>query len=182
MSLFDAPLPEWVEVNIRKTHVERPRRFGDTWLAEVLLKRRARDSGNYSSTRADFDDSGCCHIIFADLMSALFPLYPPGSPKSWRTSDTHQVPLSCARSVLHSPTGIKVRLICPVTWRHDSKVIVRHFAPWKTMSHARLIDLCSWTECPLPSQPWNGASNRPGPEAQPMNPDPRQKHRAPLSR
>ena len=39
MSLFDAPLPEWVEVNIRKTHVARPRRFGDTWLALELIKK-----------------------------------------------------------------------------------------------------------------------------------------------
>jgi transposase len=38
-SLFDEPFPEWVEVNVRKTHVERPRRFGDVWLALELLKK-----------------------------------------------------------------------------------------------------------------------------------------------
>ena len=32
-SLFEKPLPEWVEVNVRKVRIERPRRFGDVWLA-----------------------------------------------------------------------------------------------------------------------------------------------------
>ncbi len=37
--LFDEPLPEWVEINVRKTRVERPRRFGDVWLALELIKK-----------------------------------------------------------------------------------------------------------------------------------------------
>ena len=38
-SLFDGPLPEWVEVNVRKVRAERPRRFGDVWLALELIKK-----------------------------------------------------------------------------------------------------------------------------------------------
>lgn len=38
-SLFDKPLPEWVEVNVRKVRAERPRRFGDVWLALELIKK-----------------------------------------------------------------------------------------------------------------------------------------------
>ncbi|MFH0990241.1 MAG: IS1634 family transposase [bacterium] len=38
-SLFDGPLPEWVEVNVRKVRAERPRRFGDVWLALALIKK-----------------------------------------------------------------------------------------------------------------------------------------------
>ena len=38
-SLFDEPLPEWVEVNVRKVRTERPRRFGDVWLALELIKK-----------------------------------------------------------------------------------------------------------------------------------------------
>jgi transposase len=38
-SLFDEPLPEWVEVNVRKVRAERPRRFGDVWLALELIKK-----------------------------------------------------------------------------------------------------------------------------------------------
>ena len=37
--LFDGPLPEWVEVNVRKVRAERPRRFGDVWLALELIKK-----------------------------------------------------------------------------------------------------------------------------------------------
>jgi transposase len=38
-SLFDATLPEWVEVNVRKVRTERSRRFGDVWLALELIKK-----------------------------------------------------------------------------------------------------------------------------------------------
>jgi len=38
-SLFDATLPEWVDVNVRKVRAERPRRFGDVWLALELIKK-----------------------------------------------------------------------------------------------------------------------------------------------
>jgi transposase len=38
-SLFDQDKPEWVEVNVRKVGVERPRRFGDVWLALELIKK-----------------------------------------------------------------------------------------------------------------------------------------------
>lgn len=38
-SLFDATVPEWVEVNVRKVRTERSRRFGDVWLALELLKK-----------------------------------------------------------------------------------------------------------------------------------------------
>jgi len=38
-SLFEKPLPEWVEVNVRKVRIERPRRFGDVWLALELTKK-----------------------------------------------------------------------------------------------------------------------------------------------
>jgi len=38
-SLFEKPQPEWVEVNVRKVRVERPRRFGDVWLALELVKK-----------------------------------------------------------------------------------------------------------------------------------------------
>ena len=37
--LFEKPLPEWVEVNVRKVRIERPRRFGDVWLALELTKK-----------------------------------------------------------------------------------------------------------------------------------------------
>ncbi len=35
--------PEWVEVDVRGVHTERPRRFGDVWLAVELLKRLGLD-------------------------------------------------------------------------------------------------------------------------------------------
>ena len=38
-SLFDGPLPEWIEVNVHKVRAERPRRFGDVWLALELIKK-----------------------------------------------------------------------------------------------------------------------------------------------
>jgi transposase len=38
-SLFDATLPEWVEVNVRKVRTERSRRFGDVWIALELIKK-----------------------------------------------------------------------------------------------------------------------------------------------
>lgn len=38
-SLFDKHEPEWVEVNVRKVGIERPRRFGDVWLALELIKK-----------------------------------------------------------------------------------------------------------------------------------------------
>jgi transposase len=38
-SLFDQGQPEWVEVNVRKVGIERPRRFGDVWLALELVKK-----------------------------------------------------------------------------------------------------------------------------------------------
>lgn len=38
-SLFDGPLPEWVEVNVRKVRTERGRRFGDVWIALELIKK-----------------------------------------------------------------------------------------------------------------------------------------------
>ncbi len=38
-TLFDEPLPEWVEVNVRKVRTERSRRFGDVWLALELIKK-----------------------------------------------------------------------------------------------------------------------------------------------
>jgi transposase len=38
-SLFEKPRPEWVEVNVHKVRVERPRRFGDVWLALELAKK-----------------------------------------------------------------------------------------------------------------------------------------------
>lgn len=38
-SLFDATVPEWVEVNVRKVRTERSRRFEDVWLALELLKK-----------------------------------------------------------------------------------------------------------------------------------------------
>jgi transposase len=38
-SLFDQPHTEWVEVNVRKVGIERPRRFGDVWLALELIKK-----------------------------------------------------------------------------------------------------------------------------------------------
>lgn len=38
-SLFNGPLPEWVEVNVRKVRAERPRRFGDVWLALEMIKK-----------------------------------------------------------------------------------------------------------------------------------------------
>lgn len=38
-TFFDEPQGEWVEVNVQKTYVERPRRFGDSWLALELLKK-----------------------------------------------------------------------------------------------------------------------------------------------
>jgi transposase len=38
-SLFDQGEPDWVEVNVRKVGIERPRRFGDVWLALELIKK-----------------------------------------------------------------------------------------------------------------------------------------------
>ena len=38
-SLFDQAPPEWVEVNVREVGIERPRRFGDVWLALELVKK-----------------------------------------------------------------------------------------------------------------------------------------------
>jgi len=38
-SLFDKHEPEWVEVDVRKVGIERPRRFGDVWLALELIKK-----------------------------------------------------------------------------------------------------------------------------------------------
>ena len=38
-SLFDATVPEWVVVNVRKVRTERSRRFEDVWLALELLKK-----------------------------------------------------------------------------------------------------------------------------------------------
>lgn len=38
-TFFDAPPAEWVEVDVQRTSVERPRRFGDNWLALELLKK-----------------------------------------------------------------------------------------------------------------------------------------------
>ena len=39
-SLFDElPRPSWVEVDTSRVHLERPRRFGDVWLALELLKK-----------------------------------------------------------------------------------------------------------------------------------------------
>jgi len=37
--LFNEPLPEWVEVDIRRVRTERSRRFGDVWLALELIKK-----------------------------------------------------------------------------------------------------------------------------------------------
>lgn len=42
-SLFDESLPKWVEVNVRTVRTERPRRFGDVWLALELIKRLGLD-------------------------------------------------------------------------------------------------------------------------------------------
>ena len=38
-TLFDEPLPEWAEINVRKVRTERSRRFGDVWLALELIKK-----------------------------------------------------------------------------------------------------------------------------------------------
>jgi len=38
-SFFDGTVPEWVGVNVKGVRTERPRRFGDVWLALELLKK-----------------------------------------------------------------------------------------------------------------------------------------------
>jgi len=38
-TLFDEPLPEWAEINVRKVRTERSRRFGDVWIAQELIKK-----------------------------------------------------------------------------------------------------------------------------------------------
>jgi hypothetical protein len=38
-SLFDTREPQWVEVDVHKVGIERPRRFGDVWLALELIKK-----------------------------------------------------------------------------------------------------------------------------------------------
>ena len=42
-SLFEQRPAQWVEVNVRKVGVERPRRFGDVWLALELIKKLGLD-------------------------------------------------------------------------------------------------------------------------------------------
>jgi len=42
-SLLDEGAPEWVEVDLHGVHTERPRRFGDVWLAVELMKRLGLD-------------------------------------------------------------------------------------------------------------------------------------------
>jgi transposase len=42
-SLFEENREQWVEVNVRKVGVERPRRFGDIWLALELVKKLGLD-------------------------------------------------------------------------------------------------------------------------------------------
>jgi hypothetical protein len=37
-SWLDDGVPEWIEVDVRGVHTERPRRFGDVWLAVELMK------------------------------------------------------------------------------------------------------------------------------------------------
>lgn len=37
-SFLDDGVPEWIEVDVRGVHTERPRRFGDVWLAVELMK------------------------------------------------------------------------------------------------------------------------------------------------
>jgi len=81
-------------------------RIGNEW-----AKRRARDSGNHFLMRTRIGVFGYCNIVSADFTSALFPLYPPSSLKSWHTSDTRLVPLSDASGVLYLPKIIKVPFI-----------------------------------------------------------------------
>jgi transposase len=42
-SLLDDGVPEWIEVDLGGVHTERPRRFGDVWLAVEMMKRLGLD-------------------------------------------------------------------------------------------------------------------------------------------
>lgn len=42
-SLFEWPEPEWVEVDLKRVHVERSRKFGGVWLGRELLRRLELD-------------------------------------------------------------------------------------------------------------------------------------------